>query len=59
MDVRDLVLFSFCVCLWIFYKAAVLRFDLQVRELKCYTDVLSDLHKAMGYLICTELALAL
>lgn len=59
MAITDLVLFSFCICLGFFYKAAVLCFDLQVRELKCYMDVLSDLHKAKGCIRCTGLALAL
>lgn len=56
-----LTLFFFLfVFVWgFFYKAAVLCFDLQVRELKCYMDVLSDLHKAKGCIRCTGLALAL
>lgn len=37
----------------------MLCFDWQVKELKCYTDLLSDLCKAMGGITCTELALAL
>lgn len=51
--------FFLCLFGFFFNKAAVLCFDLQVRELKCYTDVLSDLHKAMGCITCAELTLAL
>lgn len=37
----------------------MLSFHLQIRKLKSDTDVLSDLHKAAGWITYTELGLAL